>query len=156
MTRLSRRVCIKKNYNALAYGFANPTSLTHAPAATTQRSRTAVLFRKARQVERQTRQPGKQDGALGRNLNATEAISRIKNATEAIDTIKVAIDQAPRSGYIAELHLQIIKYSDVLQHMTGKEFSEALGIGSAYGTEFSKMLKISERLKRAGLDVNRI
>src|SRR5271156_360548 len=146
MTRLSRRVCIKKNYNALAYGFANPTSLTHAPAATTQRSRTAVLFRKARQVERQTRQPGKQDGALGRNLNATEAISRIK----------VAIDQAPRSGYIAELHLQIIKYSDVLQHMTGKEFSEALGIGSAYGTEFSKMLKISERLKRAGLDVNRI
>jgi hypothetical protein len=89
-------------------------------------------------------------------VNTTEAINRIKNAAEAIDRIKAAIYQAPRSAYIAELHLQIIKYSDVLQHMTGKEFSEALGISSAYGTEFSKMLKISERLKRAGLDVNRI
>jgi hypothetical protein len=89
-------------------------------------------------------------------VNAAEAINRIKNAAEAIDKIKIAIHQAPRSFYIAELHLQIIKYSDVLKHMTGKEFSEAVGIGSAYGTEFSKMLKISERLKHAGLDVNRI
>jgi hypothetical protein len=89
-------------------------------------------------------------------VNAMEAINRIKNAAQAIDRIKVAIDGSPRSGYIAELHLQIIKYSDVLQHMTGKEFCEALGIGSAYGAEFSKMIKISERLTRAGLDLQKI
>ncbi len=89
-------------------------------------------------------------------MNATEAINRIKNASEAINRIKIAIDGSSRNGWTAELHLQIIKYSDALQHMTGKEFCEALGIGNAYGTEFSKMLKISERLIRAGLDPNEI
>jgi hypothetical protein len=89
-------------------------------------------------------------------VNATEAIHRIKNATEAIDKIRVEIDRSPRNGYIAELHLQIIKHYEALKHMTGKEFCEELGISSAYGTEFSKMLRISERLIRAGLDTNRI
>jgi hypothetical protein len=89
-------------------------------------------------------------------VNATEAINRINKAREAIDKIKLAIDGAPRNGYIAELHLQIIKYADELQHLTGKEFCEALGLGDAFGTEFSKMRKISERLRRAGLDVNKI
>ena len=89
-------------------------------------------------------------------VNATEAINRIKNAAEAINKIKIAVDASPRNGWTAELHLQIIKYSDVLQHMTGKEFCEALGIGSAYGAEFSKMIKISERLTRAGLDLQKI
>lgn len=94
--------------------------------------------------------------AQGRPANDTEAINRINNATEAISRIKVAIDGAPRNGYIAELHLQIIKYADELQHMTGKEFCERLGIGAAYGAEFSKMQKISERLRQAGLDTNKI
>jgi hypothetical protein len=89
-------------------------------------------------------------------VNDTEAINRINNATEAINRIKVAIDGAPRNAYIAELHLQIIKYADELQHMTGKEFCERLGISVAYGAEFSKMQKISERLRRAGLDTNKI
>ena len=89
-------------------------------------------------------------------MNATEATNRIKNAKKAIDKIRVEIDRSPRNGYIAELHLQIIKYYEVLKHMTGKEFCEELGISSAYGTEFSKMLRISERLIRAGLDTNRI
>ncbi|MBL4629282.1 MAG: hypothetical protein JKY00_14850 [Roseicyclus sp.] len=72
------------------------------------------------------------------------------------EAIKHAIDGAPRNEYIAELHLQIIKYSDSLQSMTGKEFCEALGIGPSFGTEFSKMKKIAGRLKKAGLQVEKI
>jgi hypothetical protein len=31
-----------------------------------------------------------------------------------------SIEGAPRNSYIAELHVQIIKYADVLQNVTGK------------------------------------
>ncbi len=75
---------------------------------------------------------------------------------KALSQIKEAIDAAPRNAYVAELHLQIIKHSDVLQNETGKEFCEALGIGSSFGTEFAKMKKIAPRLKKAGLDVTKI
>lgn len=75
---------------------------------------------------------------------------------QVITKIKRAIDDAPRNAYVAELHLQIIKYSDVLQDVTGKEFCEALEIGPSFGTEFAKMKKIAPRLKKAGLDVNSI
>jgi len=77
-------------------------------------------------------------------------------ATQALKDIKVAIDGAPRNSYIAELHLQIIKHAEVLQTVTGKEFCEGLGIGPAFGTEFAKMRKISERLRNAGLDPAKI
>lgn len=73
--------------------------------------------------------------------------------TEAIQT---ALKNAPRNAYVAELHLQVLKYSDDLRTTTGKEFCEAIGIGPAYGTEFMKMLKISDRLKNAGMDVSKI
>ncbi len=49
----------------------------------------------------------------------------------ALKNIKAAIDGAPRNNYIAELHVQIIKYAHMLQNVTGKEFCEALGIGPA-------------------------
>lgn len=75
---------------------------------------------------------------------------------QVISQIKDAIDGAPRNAYVAELHLQVIKHSDVLQAVTGKEFCEALDIGSSFGTEFAKMKKIAPRLKKAGLDVTRI
>lgn len=75
---------------------------------------------------------------------------------QVIAQIKEAIDAAPRNAYVAELHLQIIKHSDVLQNVTGKEFCEALGIGASFGTEFAKMKKIAPRLRVAGLDVSRI
>ncbi|WP_353230827.1 transcription factor [Novosphingobium sp.] len=75
---------------------------------------------------------------------------------DTIGIIKAAIDGSPRNSYSAELHLQMIKYADELQGMTGKEFCEALGISTTYGTEFSKMRKIAGRLKAAGLDVSRI
>jgi hypothetical protein len=78
------------------------------------------------------------------------------NTMEAIDRIKAAIDGSPRNSYVAELHLQMIKYADELKGMTGKEFCEALRIGDSFKTEFAKMRKISARLKQAGLDPNRI
>ena len=78
------------------------------------------------------------------------------NATQALQNIKMAINGAPRNSYIAELHLQIIKYADVLQNVTGKEFCESLGIGQSFGTEFAKMRKIATRLRNAGLDPKKI
>lgn len=78
------------------------------------------------------------------------------NTKDILERIKAAIEGAPRNGYIAELHLQIIKYSDELEQLTGKEFCEGLGIGPSFGTEFAKMRKIAPRLKRANLNVNLI
>ncbi|MEM6888675.1 MAG: transcription factor [Pseudomonadota bacterium] len=78
------------------------------------------------------------------------------HVNQVISQIKDAIDGAPRNAYVAELHLQVIKHSDVLQNVTGKEFCEALGIGPSFGTEFAKMKKIAPRLMKAGLDVTRI
>lgn len=75
---------------------------------------------------------------------------------EALDKIKTAIEASPRNAYVAELHLQVIKYSGDLDGITGREFTEALGIGASFGTEFLKMLKIASRLKCAGLDVDKI
>jgi hypothetical protein len=78
------------------------------------------------------------------------------NTTQAIKNIKTAINAAPRNSYIAELHVQIIKYADVLQNVTGKEFCEGLGVGPSFGTEFAKMRKIAPRLRKAGLDPMKI
>ncbi|TWA73716.1 hypothetical protein FBZ83_1298 [Azospirillum brasilense] len=77
-------------------------------------------------------------------------------ATEALKTIKAAIEGAPRNGYVAELHLQVIKYAEVLQNVSRKEFCEALGIGDSFGTEFMKMKKIAGRLRAANLDPSKI
>ncbi|MYM00328.1 transcription factor [Novosphingobium sp. FGD1] len=77
-------------------------------------------------------------------------------AADAIQNIKAAIEASPRNGYVAELHLQVIKYADELEGMTGKEFCQAMGIGASFGTEFAKMRKISDRLRAAGLDAQRI
>ena len=75
---------------------------------------------------------------------------------QVISEIKEAIDGAPRNAYVAELHLQVIKHSDILENVTGKEFCAALEIGASFGTEFAKMKKIAPRLKAAGLDVERL
>lgn len=77
-------------------------------------------------------------------------------STDVIERIKEAVDGAPRNAYVAELHLQVIKYSEILEGVTGKEFCEKMGIGPSFGTEFAKMRKISGRLKKAGLDVDQI
>lgn len=75
---------------------------------------------------------------------------------EMYQRIKIAIDGAPRNGYVAELHLQAIKYSEYLETTTGREFCESVEIEPSFATEFLKMKKISKRLKSAGLDVNLI
>ena len=76
--------------------------------------------------------------------------------TDVFQNIKAAIDASPRNGYVAELHLQVIKYANELEGMTGKEFCQGLGIGPSFGSEFAKMRKITDRLRAAGLDLNRI
>ncbi|WP_224543277.1 hypothetical protein [Mesorhizobium sp. CA16] len=75
---------------------------------------------------------------------------------EALRKIKVAIETSPRNGYIAELHVQVIKYANILEGVTGREFCDAVGLTPAFGTEFAKMRKIAGRLIDAGLDVDRI
>ena len=74
----------------------------------------------------------------------------MKNS-EVFDRIRHAIDHAPRNGYVAELHLQVIKHADALEGVSGKEFCENVGIGVSFGTEFAKMMKIAPRLRAAGL-----
>lgn len=75
---------------------------------------------------------------------------------DVFETMKDAIERAPRNGYVAEMHLQVIKYADQLENVSGKEFCEKLGLGRAWGTEFAKMKKIAPRLRDAGLDPGRI
>nr|CDL66194.1 unnamed protein product [uncultured bacterium] len=75
---------------------------------------------------------------------------------ELADKIKQAVDSSDRQFWTAELHLQIIKYANEMKTLTGKEFCEQLGIPFSYGTEFSKMKKIADRLIQAGLDVSKI
>jgi len=72
------------------------------------------------------------------------------------DRIRSVINEAPRNKQTAELHLQMIKYADELKSITSKEFCEGVGLPASYGTEFSKMRNITERLKAAGLDINLI
>lgn len=72
------------------------------------------------------------------------------------EQIKMALSDAPRNQYTAELHLQMIKYADELKHITSKEFCEGVGLKQSFGTEFSKMRNLTARLKAAGLDTQRI
>lgn len=70
--------------------------------------------------------------------------------------IKIAMEQAPRNAYVAELHVQVLKYAKLLEGTSGREFCEKLGLGPAWGTEFMKMKKIADRLYKAGLDPEKI
>lgn len=72
------------------------------------------------------------------------------------EKIKQALSSAPRNGFMAELHLQSIKYADELGNITAREFCEELGLKPSYGTEFSKMRNLTTRLKAAGLVTEKI
>jgi len=74
------------------------------------------------------------------------------NENETYERIKQALTDAPRNQYTAELHLQMIKYADELKNITAKEFCEGVGLRSSFGTEFSKMRNLTQRLKAAGLN----
>jgi hypothetical protein len=74
--------------------------------------------------------------------------------TEIYNAINLALADAPRKQYTAELHLQMIKYADQLKDITSKEFCTALGLRESFGTEFSKMRNLTQRLKTAGLNTD--
>lgn len=73
-----------------------------------------------------------------------------------LQNIKAAINRAPRKRFMSELHLQVLKYSDELKDLSGKEFCVSLRLLPSLGTEFIKMRNISPRLKAAGLDGSKI
>lgn len=74
--------------------------------------------------------------------------------TEIYNAINLALADAPRKQYTAELHLQMIKYADQLKDITSKKFCTALGLRESFGTEFSKMRNLTQRLKTAGLNTD--
>lgn len=71
--------------------------------------------------------------------------------SHVFNAIRQALNEAPRNAYVAELHLQCIKYMEELDGISGREFCEGVGLKPAWGTEFVKMRKIAPRLKQAGL-----
>jgi hypothetical protein len=75
---------------------------------------------------------------------------------EIFKCIVDAVNNAPRNRQTAELHIQMIKYADDLKTITSKEFCEETKFPIGYGSEFSKMRNITERLKAAGLDVSKL
>jgi len=75
---------------------------------------------------------------------------------EVFARIRNAIEKAPRNAYVAELHLQCLKYARELEGVSGREFCEGVGLKPAWGTEFVKMRKIHPRLVEAGLNCNLI
>lgn len=76
--------------------------------------------------------------------------------SDTLARIRRAIETAPRNAYVAELHLQCLKYAKELEGLSGREFCEGVGLKPAWGTEFVKMKKIAPRLFDAGLDCNQI
>ncbi|MCU8055800.1 transcription factor [Shewanella sp. SM34] len=72
---------------------------------------------------------------------------------EIYEHIRVALNTAPRNQFTVELHLQMLKYADVLNHVTAKQFCEGVGLSQSFGAEFSKMRNLTPRLKAAGLNV---
>lgn len=75
---------------------------------------------------------------------------------EIFERISRAIEKAPRNAYVAELHLQVLKYAEHLEGVSGREFCEGVGLKPAWGTEFVKMRKIAPRLIEAGMDTSKI
>lgn len=73
------------------------------------------------------------------------------NENDIYNHIIQALESAPRNQYTAELHLQMIKYADELKNITAKEFCKEVGLRQSFGTEFSKMRNLTQRLKAAGL-----
>ncbi|OAI09305.1 transcription factor [Methylomonas methanica] len=76
------------------------------------------------------------------------------NESEIYQRINQALAEAPRNQYTVELHLQMLKYADSLKNITAKEFCEGVGLRESFGTEFSKMRNLTQRLKAAGLNTD--
>lgn len=76
------------------------------------------------------------------------------NESEIYEQIRKALADAPRNQFTVEMHLQMIKYADQLKSVTSKEFCEGVGLKPSFGTEFSKMRNLTQRLKSAGLSTD--
>ncbi len=76
------------------------------------------------------------------------------NESEIYEQIRKALADAPRNQYTVEMHLQMIKYADQLKSVTSKEFCEGVDLKPSFGTEFSKMRNLTQRLKSAGLNTD--
>ena len=76
------------------------------------------------------------------------------NEQVIFDNIKTALNNAPRNQFTVEMHLQMIKYADNLKSITAKEFCQGVGVKDSFGTEFSKMRNLTQRLKAAGLSTD--
>lgn len=76
------------------------------------------------------------------------------NEQVIFDNIKTALSNAPRNQFTVEMHLQMIKYADNLKSITAKEFCQGVGLKDSFGTEFSKMRNLTQRLKAAGLNTD--
>ena len=72
------------------------------------------------------------------------------DTTGLFERIKRAIESAPRNGYVAEFHLQVIKYADLLDGVSSKEFCEKLDLAHR-GNRVCQDEKIAQRLRDAGL-----
>jgi len=79
----------------------------------------------------------------------------MKEAT-IFQNIRDALRSAPRNQATVEMHLQMIKYADDLKTITAREFCEEVGLRPSFGTEFSKMRNLTQRLKAAGLNTDLI
>lgn len=76
--------------------------------------------------------------------------------TDVFSEIQDALDGASPNEYVVALQLQVIKHSDALQNVTGKEFCEILSLRPSLRSDFVRMRNIAPRLKEAGLDIHRI
>ncbi len=72
------------------------------------------------------------------------------------ESIQAVLSETPRKQYMAELHLQSIKYESQLQAITASEICEELALKPNDGIEFSKMRNLTTRLRAAGLNPDRI
>lgn len=70
--------------------------------------------------------------------------------------IKKALREAAPRGKSAEMHLQLIKYADELKDIPSDVVCDRIGVNQSFRTVVSKMIKIVNRLKAAGLDVSKI
>ena len=75
---------------------------------------------------------------------------------EIFNNIKRELASVPRNKRTVEIHIQMLKYAEKLNDVTAKEFCEEVGLAASYGTEFSKMRNLIERLSVAGLDVQKL
>ena len=77
--------------------------------------------------------------------------------SEVFKSIKQALaSKGPPSQHTAKICLQAIKYAEVLEGISGKEFCEGADLKKSYAMEFNMMRNIAPQLKKAGLDPSKL